>query len=112
MIRGANLALKFLLELAAVAALAYWGTTIDGGAVGVLTAIAAAGTTIALWGQFAAPRSERRLPTASRVPFELTVFALAALALLDAGQILLAVTLATLAVGNIALLTLLDQWDR
>lgn len=112
MLRGANLALKLLLELAAVAALAYWGTAIDGGAVGVVIAIAAAGTTIALWGRFAALRSEHRLPTASRVPFELTVFALAALALLDAGQTAPAVILATLAVGNSALLTLLDPWDR
>jgi Protein of unknown function (DUF2568) len=112
MVRGANLALKFLLELAAVAALAYWGTTIDGGVVGVLIAIAAAATTITLWGRFAAPRSQHRLPMSSRVPFELTVFALAALALLDAGQTAPAAILATLAVANIALLTLLNQWDR
>jgi Protein of unknown function (DUF2568) len=112
MVRGANLALKFLLELAAVAALAYWGTTIDGDVVGVLIAIAAPAATIALWGRFAAPRSKHRLPTSSRVPFELTVFALAVLALLDAGQTAPAVILATLAVANIALLALLDQWDR
>jgi len=46
------------------------------------------------------------------VPFELTVFALAVLALLDAGQTAPALILATLAVANTALLTLLDQWDR
>jgi hypothetical protein len=40
------------------------------------------------------------------------VFALAALALLDAGQIVPAVILATLAIANTALLTLLDRWDR
>jgi hypothetical protein len=112
MVRGANLALKFLLELAAVAALAYWGTTIDGGLVGVLIAIAAATTTIAMWGRFAAPRSEHRLATPYRVPFEITVFALAALALLDAGQIAPAVILVTLAVANVTLLTLLHQWDH
>ncbi|MBV9367640.1 MAG: YrdB family protein [Solirubrobacterales bacterium] len=111
-LRAANLALKFLLELASVAALAYWGTTIDSGVVGALIAIAASAATIALWGRFAAPRSEHRLHTASRVPFELAVFALAALALLDAGQTVLAVILATLAVTNIALLTRLEQWDR
>ena len=107
MVRGANLALKV-----AVAALAYWGTTIDGGAVGVLIAIAAGAAAVALWGRFAAPRSTHRLPTRARVPFELTVFALAVLALLDAGQTAPAVILATLAVANIALLALLDQWDR
>ena len=112
MIRSANLALNFLLELVAVAAIAYWGTTIDGGVVGVLIAVAAAATTIALWGRFAAPRSKHRLPTSSRVPFELTVFALATLAMLDADQTTPAMILATLAVGNTALLTLLNQWDR
>jgi hypothetical protein len=48
MVRGANLALKFLLELAAVAALAYWGTSIDGGVVGVLIGTAAVATTIGM----------------------------------------------------------------
>jgi hypothetical protein len=42
----------------------------------------------------------------------MSVFALAALALLDAGQIAPAMILATLGVANIALLTLLDQWDH
>jgi hypothetical protein len=48
-LRGANLAVKFLLELAAFAAFAYWGTTVADGVVGVLIAIAAATTAIALW---------------------------------------------------------------
>jgi hypothetical protein len=105
-LRGANLAVKFLLELAAFAAFAYWGTTVADGVVGVLTAIAAATTSIALWGLFAAPRSQRRLPLSSRVSFELAVFALATLALLDTHQTTPAVILATLAVGNSTLLTL------
>ncbi|MBV9684623.1 MAG: hypothetical protein JO046_22720 [Solirubrobacterales bacterium] len=46
------------------------------------------------------------------MPFELTVFALATLAMLDADQTTPAMILATLAVGNTALLTLLNQWDR
>ena len=39
---------------------------------------------IVAWGTFAAPRARRRLATGVRVPFELSVFALAALALLSA----------------------------
>ncbi|HTT51895.1 MAG TPA: DUF2568 domain-containing protein [Streptosporangiaceae bacterium] len=41
MLRSANLAVKFLLELAAFAALAYWGASTGHGAVRVLLAIAA-----------------------------------------------------------------------
>jgi hypothetical protein len=104
MLRAANLLLKFLLELAALTALAYWGLTIAQGLLGALIGIAAASTMIGLWGRFAAPKSRHRLPRALRVPFELTVFALAALALLDAGQTRLGLTLALLALANSALL--------
>ena len=110
--RAANLLLKFLLELAAVAAFAYWGASTASGAFAVVLAIAAPWAMIVLWGTFAAPNSARRLPAATRVPFELTVFALAALALLGAGSSALALTFALLALGNATLLTLFGQWER
>jgi hypothetical protein len=80
MARASNLALKFLLELAAFASFAFWGASVGSGAVSVALAIAAPAVAIGLWGLFAAPRSKRRLPTAARVPFELSVFALAIVA--------------------------------
>jgi hypothetical protein len=40
-VKGANLTAKFLLEAAALAAFAYWGTTIGSGAVWVGVAIGA-----------------------------------------------------------------------
>jgi Protein of unknown function (DUF2568) len=40
-VRAANLALKFLLELAAIAALAYWGPTAADGVLAVVLAVAA-----------------------------------------------------------------------
>jgi hypothetical protein len=104
--RNLSLALKFLLELAAFAALAYWGAQHS-----VLLAIAAPALAIALWGVFAAPRSRRRLPTGPRVCFELTVFALAALALLAAGASLPALVLAVMALVSTALLTRFAQWE-
>jgi hypothetical protein len=110
-VRGANLALKFLLELAAIAALAYWGTTSTDGVPAVLLAILAPALFIVLWARFAAPRSDHRLPARSRVPFELGLFALAAVALAVAGAPVLAAAFAVLVVINAALLTVFDQWE-
>jgi hypothetical protein len=109
--RAANLLLKFLLELAAFAAFAYWGSGLDGTAVSVAAAIAAPLAAVLLWGVFAAPRSTRRLETALRIPFELGVFALAAVALAAADQPVLAVAFASLVVVNSLVLTLYRQWD-
>jgi hypothetical protein len=107
-----NLLLKFLLELAALAAFAYWGGTVGDGAVSVLVAIAAPVPPALLWATFAAPRSARRLPRASRIPLEMGVFAVAAVALLAAGAAAAAAILAALVCGNSILLTVFDQWGQ
>lgn len=105
-LRALSLTLKLLLELAAFAALAYWGAGIS-----VVLAIAAPALAIALWGLFAAPRSPRRLPAPARIPFELAVFGLAALALLAAGAGVAALALAVATAVSAALLTALGQWE-
>lgn len=74
--RSANLAIKFCLELAALAAFGYWGTTLPGAALSATIATAAPLAMIVLWGMLAAPRSRRRLPKGTRIPFGLTVLAL------------------------------------
>ena len=60
-------AAAFLLELAALAALAYWGAVSGTGAwawvLGVLTPLVAA----VLWGTFASPRAPVRLPRAPKL---------------------------------------------
>jgi hypothetical protein len=104
--RTLSLALKFLLELAAFAALAYWGAQTS-----VLLAIAAPALAIGLWAVFAAPRSARRLPTRPRIRFELAVFGVAVLALVAVGAPVAAVVLAVLVVLSTALLTRFDQWE-
>ena len=109
--RTLSLALKFLLELAAFAGLAYWGAHTGSGAASVLLAVAAPALAIALWAVFAAPRSERRLATPARVPFELGVFGVAAVSLLVAGAAVAAVLLAVLSLVSAALLTRFDQWE-
>ena len=104
--RMLSLALKFALELAAFAALAWWGATVH-----IALAIAAPAIAIVLWGLFAAPRSERRLPRGPRVVFEAAVFAVAVLALLAVGAPILALVMAVLTVASFVMLVRFDQLE-
>jgi hypothetical protein len=110
-LKAANLALKFALELAALAAFAYWGATVASGALAVILAVVLPTAMAVLWGRFAAPRAARRLPLAPRVVFEMSVFGLAAVALAAAGSPILAAALAVTTVANAALLTAWGQWE-
>jgi hypothetical protein len=107
---AANLALKFVLEIAALVAFAYWGASIGSGVGAVGLAIAAPLVVAILWGRFAAPKATRRLPLRLRAPFELAVFALAALALLTASSAA-AIVFALVVIVNSLLLTTLGQWE-
>jgi hypothetical protein len=111
-VKAANLALKFGVELAAIGAFAYWGTTVNGAVVSIVAAVAAPAAMIVVWGTFAAPRAQRRLTRPIRITFELTVFALAATALVAAGAPWPAAGLAAIALLNAILLTRFGQWDR
>ena len=66
-------------------------------------------TAVVLWALLAAPKSPRRLTPGARVPLELGVFGLAALALFAAGSTVAAIVLGTLMILNAALLTVFDQ---
>ena len=106
-----NLALKFLLELAALAAFGLWGASIASGVAAVVLAVGLPVIVAVLWGAFAAPRARRRLPLRLRAPFELGVFGLAALALWQAGSATWAAVFAAIAAVNALLLTVFDQWE-
>jgi hypothetical protein len=109
--RTANLALKFLLELSAFAAVAYAGATLFDGALAVVGAIVLPVLAIAVWGLWAAPKASRRLATPARIPLELGVFVLAGVGLiLTSARVLGAVFLA-LVVLNAVLLTAFRQWE-
>lgn len=85
--RGLNLALKFLLELAALASFgyaAYAATPNHLLAAGAAVLAPLAGAVI--WGIFAAPKSQRRLREPGLLVFETLFFAAAALALVYAGD--------------------------
>ena len=112
MIAALNLALKFLLEIAALAAFAYWGANTGEMPLSLLLAIVTPVAAAVAWGRFAAPKSERRLPLQPRIRFELTVFTAAVLALLAAGAPDLAVAMSALVILNAVLLTVLGQWQH
>jgi hypothetical protein len=100
-VKAANLAVRFLLELAALAALAYWGW-----GVSWVLAIAAPAAWIALWATFGSPKARVTLSTPQRIAFEAVVFAAAAVALWAAGQEVWAVVLCAAWAANRAVLTM------
>ena len=90
-IRAANLGLRFLLELASLAALAAWGFHSAGSLVlGIGAPLAAA----LVWWLFIAPRARFPVPLAVRVVLELAVFGAAVVALSAAGWQVLALVMA------------------
>ena len=101
--RAANLGLRFILELSAIAAAAYWGFTTGSGVTSVLLGLAAPAAVIVVWGLFVSPKRRFELPHPLRFAIELAVFAGAALGLIAAGQAVLGVVLAVLAVVSGAL---------
>ena len=101
--KAANLALRFVLELAALAALAYWGW----GVTWVL-AIAAPAVWVVLWATFGSPKARVKLSTPWRIVFEAVVFGAAAAALWAAGQEVGALVLFAAWAANRAALTALD----
>jgi predicted benzoate:H+ symporter BenE len=103
-IKSANLALKFLLELCALAALAVGFASIASAPLNVVLAIAAPLVAAIVWGRYAAPKSSRRLATTPRLAVEMAVFAAACAALVAAGAYVWAAALAGLVVVNMSLL--------
>ncbi len=108
--RAANLALRFALELASIAALVAFGLSLDASVVvRVAVALAGAALFIAVWGRWRAPRSGHRLANPEGLLLELALFALAAAALVAAGSPVLAAVYAGLVILNEALLRALGQ---
>ncbi|WP_051317096.1 YrdB family protein [Ectobacillus panaciterrae] len=86
-IQYANLALRFLLELCALAALGYWGFQVKGGII--IKTVAGIGAPLlaaVIWGMFVAPRASMQLSGWMHFIVELLVFGSAAVALYAAGR--------------------------
>jgi hypothetical protein len=84
--RGAVLTGRFVCELAAVAAVAYWGYETAGGLAGIALGAVSAAALMVFWGTFLAPRRRVDLSLPARLVLELGVWLVAAAALWSAGQ--------------------------
>ena len=106
--RSAALGLRFLLELALLAALAFWGfTTPDGALLKIVLGVGAPVLAAAVWATFLSPRAAVRVPGPLLVILEMALFAVAAIALNGAGQPILAIVLAIAAVAQRVTLSVL-----
>jgi Protein of unknown function (DUF2568) len=105
-----NHALRFLLELCALAALGYGGFEAGGGTiVKVVLAIVLPLAAAVLWGVFVAPRAPVRPPAAVRLALELVVLLAAYEALAATGHMLAASLFASVCVVNAVLLRVLGR---
>jgi hypothetical protein len=92
-LRRAVLTIRFLCELAMLAALGYWGFEAGDGAAGWLLGIGAPALAIAIWAAFVAPKARRPVAVPIRLAIELVLFGAAAVSLVASDQPLLAVLL-------------------
>jgi hypothetical protein len=99
-VKVASLALRFLLELAALGALAYWGFQEFDGAAAILVGIGAPLAAALVRAVFVAPKRRVRREEALRWLAELLVFGAAAAALIDAGAVVLGIAFAVVAVAD------------
>jgi Protein of unknown function (DUF2568) len=104
-VRAANLALRFVLELVALAGLADGGDHVGGWVIAV-TAVVAAGV---VWGLWCAPRAGRRLPRPPRTAVEAAVFGLGAAGFAAAGHTALAIGFVVVAIANWSMLIALGE---
>jgi Protein of unknown function (DUF2568) len=99
-VKVASLALRFLLELAALGALAYWGFHEFDGATAVLLGVGAPLAAAVLWGIFVAPKRRVHRGEGLRWFVELLVFGAATTALIAAGETALGIAFAFVAVAD------------
>ena len=110
LIKGANLALRFLLELCALGALGYWGFNTGGGAVAKITlGIGAPLVAAIVWGTFLSPRAAVALPGPLVLLLQALVFAAGAAVLAATGHPKLALAFGVIVVVNAVLMYVWGQ---
>ncbi len=107
--KSINLAVAFLLELAMLAAFAYWGFHTGGTVLEkILRGIGVPLLVAVVWGMFMAPNSRRRLQGAAYLAVKVILFGLAVLALIVSGQLLIGLLFGAVFVLNTVLLYTLE----
>ncbi|MFA1546393.1 YrdB family protein [Actinomadura chokoriensis] len=102
-----NEGLAFLVEVAAIVALAWWGFATGGNLlINVVLGLAAPAAAIVLWGLLAAPRARFKVALPLVLLVKAVVFGSGALALYGVGHTAAAIGLAVIALLNTALATL------
>jgi hypothetical protein len=92
-LRGATLTVRFLCELAMLAALAFWGFDVGDGVGAWVLGIGAPSLAAVVWGALVAPKARWPVSIPVRAVIELVLFGAAAGALAVAGQPVAAVVL-------------------
>jgi hypothetical protein len=112
MIKGANLALAFFIELAALAVFVYWGFAVgENAAFKVALGVGVPVLFVVFWGIFMAPRAPRHLTGTAYLIVKLVLFGLAAVCLAFAAQLMLAIILGVVIVLNTVLLQAWHQGE-
>jgi len=110
LLKNINLALAFLLELCMLAALGYWGFTLDQGlAIRVGAGLGLPVLAAVVWGLWMAPRAPKRLQEPLHLIVELLIFGLAIAALYTAGRPQLALAFGVIYAVNVVLRYV---WER
>jgi hypothetical protein len=104
LLKNINLALAFLLELCMLAALGYWGFTVNQSmAIRVGAGLGVPVLAAVVWGVWMAPRAAYPLPQPWHLIVELIIFGLAIAALYAAGRPRLALAFGVVYVLNVVL---------
>ena len=110
-LKNTNLGLSFFLELAMLAGFGYWGFHGDKSVwMKWVLGIGLPLVVIVVWGLWFAPQAEHRLNATSGITLSMILFLLAAIALFDAQQPVLAIIFAVLIIVNGALTFVWMQW--
>jgi Protein of unknown function (DUF2568) len=89
--RGLILLVRFLVELALLAALAWWGFTVGSGVTAWVLGVGTPLLSAVIWGTFVAPKARRPVPVTERVAIECVLYSAAAIGLAAIGQMPLAI---------------------
>jgi hypothetical protein len=109
-IKNANLALAFFLELGVLAALGYWGFQTGQGTIArIALGVGAPAVAVVVWSLYGAPQAIWHLNGVFRLLLEVVFFGSAAVALFAAGQHVLGVVFALVFVLNTVLASALGS---